>query len=47
MQKSLASQIVIPPQSPSAIPIVAPSEGSNASTPEVKPSTAKPISKGL
>ncbi|KAI9492444.1 hypothetical protein BDB00DRAFT_828120 [Zychaea mexicana] len=46
MQKSLASQIVIPPQSPSAIPIVAPTEGSNASTPEAKPSPNKPVSKG-
>ncbi|KAI9274658.1 hypothetical protein BDA99DRAFT_498161 [Phascolomyces articulosus] len=46
MQKSLASQIVIPPQSPSAIPIVAPSEGSNTSTPETKPAPTKPPSKG-
>ncbi|KAI8145218.1 hypothetical protein BJV82DRAFT_605362 [Fennellomyces sp. T-0311] len=44
MQKSLASQIIIPPQSPSAIPIVAPSEASP--TPEAKPSSSKPVSKG-
>lgn len=47
MQKSIAAQFIIPPQSPSAIPIVAPSESSgNGETDSSSKASNKPSSKG-